>query len=73
MSRPHFKIGFFGGGGVSWVNRALEGSILILNILRAFSLTFLSKIVGYFNFLSDQWQGIVINLNILSRHERFIQ
>ena len=36
---------FWGEGGVSWVNRALEGSILKLNIQRAFFLTFLSKIV----------------------------
>ena len=33
-------------GGVSWVNRALEGSIFKLQIQRAFFLTFLSKIVG---------------------------
>ena len=37
---------FWGEGGISWVNRALEGSILKLHIQRAFFLTFLSKIVA---------------------------
>ena len=37
---------FLGGGGVSGVNRALEGSIPKLNIQGTFFLTFLSKIVG---------------------------
>ena len=42
----HTSTLFFGGEGeVSWVNRALEGSILKLDIQRAFFLTFLSKIV----------------------------
>ena len=46
MFGPHFNIVFLGGkGGVSWVYRALGGSILKLNIQRAFFLTFLSKIV----------------------------
>ena len=40
-----FDIVFFGGGGVSSLNWALEGSILKLNIQGAFFLTFLSKIV----------------------------
>ena len=43
MFRPHFNIVFFGGGGgggqgkVSRVNRALEGSILKLDIQQDFS------------------------------------
>ena len=47
MFRPHFNFVFFGGEGeVSWVNRALEGSVLKLDIECAFFLTFLSKIVA---------------------------
>ena len=50
MFRPHFNIDFFGGEG-KWgsilSDRGLEGSILKLDIQRAFFLTFLSKIEGW--------------------------
>ena len=57
MFGPHFNLVFFGGGGgVSWVNRALEGSILKLNIQHALFLTFLSKIAaGYLQALPRIW------------------
>ena len=51
MFRPHFNIDFFLGGEGKWgsilSNRGLEGSILKLDIQRAFFLTFLSKIEGW--------------------------
>ena len=43
MFRPHFNIVFGGEGGVSRVSRALEGSILKLEIQRAFFASFLSQ------------------------------
>ena len=52
---------FFGGEGeVSWVNRALEGSILKLDLQGAFFLTFLSKIVGSLPAQDGRPQGQVL-------------
>ena len=52
-------------GGVSWVNRALEGSIFKLHIQRAFFLTFLSKIV-----FSRYWT-VCATVNIWSEKKVF--
>ena len=54
-------------GGVSWVNRALEGSIFKLHIQRAFFLTFLSKIV-----FSRYWT-VCATVNIWSEKKVFFQ
>ena len=52
---------FFGGKWeVSWVNRALEGSILKLDLQGAFFLTFLSKIVGSLPAQDGRPQGQVL-------------
>ena len=52
---------FFGGEGeVSWVNRALEGSILKLDLQGVFFLTFLSKIVGSLPAQDGRPQGQVL-------------
>ena len=56
---------FWGEGGVSWVYRALGGSILKLNIQRAFFLTFLSKIV-----FSRYWT-VCATVNIWSEKKVF--
>ena len=58
---------FWGEGGISWVNRALEGSILKLHIQRAFFLTFLSKIL-----FSGYWT-VCAKVNIWSEKKVFFQ
>ena len=52
----------FGGGEgeVSWANRALEGSILKLDLQGAFFSTFLSKIVGSLPAQDGRPQGQVL-------------
>ena len=52
---------FWGGEGeVSWVKRALDGSILKLDLQGAFFLTFLTKIVGSLPAQDGRPQGQVL-------------
>ena len=62
MFRSRVNFVFFGEGEgeVSWVNRALEGSILKLDLQGAFCLTFLSKIVGSLPAQDGRPQGQVL-------------